>query len=85
VKAHRFSSIYPRYVQPEEIVGYKILTLDGLLIGQLVEVLHQIKNDIWVIDIGGREVLVPAVHEIIKRIDKKTEQVSIVPVDGLVD
>lgn len=68
-----------------ELVGLRVLTADGRELGRLVEVLQPGANDVYVV-VGERgEILVPAIAEVIDRIDVREGVVVITPLPGLLD
>lgn len=68
---------------PEEIVGFDVLSTDGEFVGELVEVLHLPAGDVYAIDCAGKEVLIPAVSEVVKKVDRTEQEVIIFPMEGL--
>lgn len=66
-----------------DLVGLEAVTVSGNSLGNLVDVLTLPAQDVYVIKHRGQEVLVPAVKEIVKRVDVDKGVVVIEPVDGL--
>lgn len=54
---------------PHEIVGLAVWTATGDPYGVVSEVLSRPANDIYVVRHGGKEVLVPAIADVVKAID----------------
>jgi ribosomal 30S subunit maturation factor RimM len=42
-------------------------------------------QDVYAIDSGGKEILIPGVPEIIREIDFNSETITIFPMEGLLD
>ncbi|MFQ6616236.1 MAG: ribosome maturation factor RimM [Fidelibacterota bacterium] len=80
-----FAPLKPGEFLPEEIIGFDVVSTEGNLIGDLVDVLHMPAGDVYVIDRAGREVLIPAVGEIVKKVNREQEEVTIFPMEGLLD
>lgn len=68
-----------------DLVGCRVETPDGRPVGPLTDVLAGVAHDLWVVDAGGRECLVPAVATIVERVDLEARVVVIRPPDGLLD
>ena len=70
-----------------DLIGLRAQTPDGQPLGTLVDILATGGNDVYVVrEAGsGRDVLVPAVKEMIKRVDISAGVVVIDPIPGLFD
>lgn len=68
-----------------EITGYEVIDLNRGSIGTVTSVLELPKQALLEINSNGKEVLIPIADEIIKKIDKKTRQISIEAPEGLID
>ncbi|MDF2859644.1 MAG: rRNA processing protein RimM [Neobacillus sp.] len=67
-----------------EIIGCLVLTEDGEEIGKITEVLTPGANDVWTVKgKGGREVYIPYIHDVVKKVDVKEKKVIIKPMEGL--
>jgi 16S rRNA processing protein RimM len=66
-----------------ELIGCTVVTEDKQHIGVVKDVMLLPANDIYVVDAGGREVLVPAVPDFVSAVDIKARCVTIKLVDGL--
>lgn len=80
-----FVSLEAGQFLPEEILGFRVLSTEGEGIGELVDVLHLPASDVYVIDCEGREVLIPAVDEIVRKIDVDAGEIIIFPMEGLIE
>ncbi|HMO53330.1 MAG TPA: ribosome maturation factor RimM [Tepidiformaceae bacterium] len=68
-----------------ELIGLKVVTVEGEELGVVTEVLQPGGNDVYVV-VGDRgEVLIPAVGEVIDRIDVSAGLIAITPLPGMVD
>jgi len=65
-----------------EIVGLEVETEAGERIGRVVDVLPMPANDVYVVDRDGKEVLLPAIQDLI-RIDKSEGRLVIRDMEGL--
>ncbi len=69
-----------------EIIGLSVITENGEALGVITEVLETGGNDVYVIKSGsGKEVLLPALKEIVKRIDTEAGHMIIRPLPGLLE
>lgn len=69
----------------EEVAGFTVVSTRGEVIGELMEILHLPAGDVYVIDCGDREVLIPAVGEIVKGVNRSREEITIYAMEGLLD
>jgi 16S rRNA processing protein RimM len=66
-----------------QVVGLEVVTEDGRGLGRIAEVIHNPGNDVWVTSDGDREVLIPAVREVVLDVDLEGGRVRIRPIEGL--
>ncbi len=75
----------PGHFYPWQLVGARVLTEDGREVGRLARIDQSPAHDLWVVEAGGREVLVPAVGEIVVDVDVAGGRVTIRPPEGLLE
>lgn len=68
-----------------ELIGLRVVTVDGRELGVVTEVLQPGGNDVYVVAGEAGEVLVPAVAQVIDRIDVSGGLITITPLPGLWD
>ncbi|CEK16169.1 16S rRNA processing protein RimM [Chthonomonas calidirosea] len=67
-----------------ELIGFDVVTHEGTFIGRLKEVLRYPAHDIYVVSrVGKNEVLLPAVHEIVRAIDPQAKRIEVQLLPGL--
>ena len=66
-----------------EIVGLEVVTEAGRVIGKVRDVLGNPANDVWVVDAGGRDVLIPAIRDVVVQVDRDAGRVVIRELPGL--
>jgi len=67
-----------------EIIGCLVYTTKGEEIGKIREILTPGANDVWVVKgKDGKDVLIPYIEEIVKKVDVKEKIVLIEPMEGL--
>jgi 16S rRNA processing protein RimM len=68
----------------QDIIGCLMFTTKGEEIGKVVEILTPGANDVWVVkDAKGKEVLIPYIEDIVKKVDVKEKIILIEPMEGL--
>jgi 16S rRNA processing protein RimM len=67
-----------------EIVGLKVFTENGELLGEVMEILPTGSNDVYVVRDSHKEYLIPATQSVIKEIDLKKKRMVIHPLEGLI-
>jgi 16S rRNA processing protein RimM len=74
-----------RYYQ-HDILGLTVLTLDGQVIGPIIDILQTGCNDVYTLKgPDGRQVMIPAIKEVVKRIDLIRHTMYIDPLPGLLE
>jgi len=68
-----------------DLIGLKVRTVSGENVGICENVLQQSAQDLYVIRNEEREILIPAVHEFIKKVDFEAGEIVIDPIEGLLD
>jgi 16S rRNA processing protein RimM len=70
-----------------EILGSKVVDDDSEhVLGELAEIIETGANDVFVVkDEGGREILLPAIEDVIREIDKEGNTIRVHLLPGLVD
>ena len=73
----------PAEYKVEELTGCQVVTDRGEVLGLLVDVLPSGGNDIFVVQQGLREMLVPALKSVVMRIDLEQKRIDVVLPQGL--
>lgn len=68
-----------------DLIGASVFTVAGEFVGELVDMLTLPANDVYVIENGKKEFLIPVIPEIVKGISTTDGLVTISPMDGLLD
>lgn len=66
-----------------QIIGLEVRTTAGQSIGHVVDILRTGSNDVYVVQDGEREVLVPAIASVVRAIDLEARVVMIEPLPGM--
>lgn len=66
-----------------DIIGLEVLTDDGLSLGRIETIVPTGSNDVYVCAGGEREVLLPAIDDVIKEIDVEKGTMVVTLIEGL--
>ncbi|WEV57999.1 ribosome maturation factor RimM [Ligilactobacillus acidipiscis] len=67
-----------------EIIGLKVYSLEDELLGTISEVMETGANDVWVVKRpNGKEVLLPAIKDVIQKVDLEQQCVIVDWLEGL--
>jgi 16S rRNA processing protein RimM len=67
-----------------EVIGCLVTTTAGEEIGEIYEILSPGANDVWVVKgKDGQEILIPYIHDVVKKVDVKEKTILIEPMEGL--
>lgn len=67
-----------------EIIGCLVFTTDGEEVGKIKEILTPGANDVWVAKgQGGKDILIPYIEDVVKKVDVKEKIIIIEPMEGL--
>jgi len=70
-----------------DIIGLEVATIDGQNVGKIVDIMVTGSNDVYIIEgkTPGREILIPAIKDVIKQVDLIRKLMYIEPMKGLLD
>ena len=68
-----------------QIVGLTVVTTEGETLGTVRDVVETGSNDVYVVRRGGKEVLLPAIKDVIKRVDLEARTMEVALLPGLAD
>src|SRR5699024_9025672 len=69
-----------------EIIGCTMYTTAGDRLGVIESILSPGANDVWVVQSSnGKELLIPYIEDVVKKIDVDNKQVTIELMEGLID
>jgi len=69
----------------DDVIGMSVVSDDGGRVGTVREVLHLPAHDVYVVDAGGREVMIPAVPEFVLSIDPAASTMRVHLIDGMLE
>ncbi len=68
-----------------DVIGCEVIATDGRRIGVVEDIIATGANDVFVVRDGDKEVLVPAIEDVVKEIDVAAKRVVIEAIPGLLD
>jgi len=68
-----------------QLIGLEVETTDGTFLGVLRKVIPTGSNDVYMVVKDDREVLIPAIEDVIRSIDLKTGRMQVTLPEGLID
>lgn len=68
-----------------DIVGMEVSTEEGILLGVVHEVWRLPANDVWVVRQNGKEILLPAIKQIVRSVDTTKRTIVIHAMEGLIE
>ena len=69
-----------------EIIGCEVFDENSKSLGEVVEILTPGANDVWVIKAeNGKEILIPYIEDVVKKIDVANKRIDIEVMEGLID
>lgn len=68
-----------------DLMGMEVFTDEGELLGEIEDVLFTGANDVYVVNTKDKEVLIPAIKDVVKEVDVEDSKMTIHLLDGLLD
>jgi 16S rRNA processing protein RimM len=66
-----------------QLIGLEVWTTQDELLGKIAEILTTESNDVYVVNGGRGEILIPAIEDVVKSIDLDSGRITIEPIEGL--
>ena len=67
-----------------DLIGMEVVTDEGVLLGNLIDVFPTGSNDVYVVkDEKGKQILLPAIKEVIKNVDVENKKMTVHLMEGL--
>jgi len=68
-----------------DILGISVVTEEGIALGRIAEILETGSNDVYVVRKGKKEILIPAIEEVIRKVDLERREMIIHVMEGLLE
>ena len=79
----------PRLAKDEyywfDLLGLQVATEEGEVLGELVDIIVTGSNDVYVVQGNGREILVPALEDVVLCVDTVAKRMTVSLPEGLLD
>ena len=86
IPLNQLAKLPPDSYYQHDILGLHVSTLEGRDVGKIVDIMITGSNDVYIINAAdGRQVLVPAIKEVVKQVDLIRKMMYIEPIRGLLD
>jgi 16S rRNA processing protein RimM len=66
-----------------QIIGLDVFSTEGVKLGKVSQVLTTASNDVYVVETTGKELLIPAVADVVKNIDPAAGRMTVEIIEGL--
>ena len=73
----------PDQYYEHQIIGLEVWTTDGVHLGEVTEILRTGANDVYVVRSATRELLLPAIEEVIHQVDLEKGRILVELMEGL--
>lgn len=68
-----------------DLLGLEVYTIDNILLGKVEDIYPTGSNDIYVVkDDKGKQILLPAIADVIKNVDIPNKKITVELIDGLI-
>jgi 16S rRNA processing protein RimM len=85
ISGQRFSPLPDGEYYWFDIEGLCVYDCNGRLLGTITEIIHTGSNDVYVVKDHNREILVPALHSVVRNIDIASGELHLFPVLDFLD
>jgi 16S rRNA processing protein RimM len=86
IPVSQLAQLPPDSYYQHDILGLQVSTLSGRHLGPIVDIILTGSNDVYVIKAAdGRQMLIPAIKDVIKQVDLIRQMMYIEPIAGLLD
>jgi len=68
-----------------DIIGCRVWTTDGRLLGSVKEILRPGANDVWVVAAGRKQILIPYIDDVVRHVNVTERRIVIHPLPGLLE
>ncbi len=69
----------------QDLLGLKVLDEQGGVLGELAHIFSTGANDVYVVENDGEEYLIPAIEDVIIKVDLEMRTMTVRPMEGLLD
>ena len=69
----------------DDLIGVTVQTMEGVKLGTIEDIFSTGSNDVYTVRGAGREYLIPAIRDVIVKVDLENRVVTIRPLEGMMD
>lgn len=69
----------------DDVIGCEVVTDEETNVGKVIDLFSLPGNDVWIVRNGTKEIFIPAVKAIIRKVDVKKKCITIHAFEGLLD
>jgi len=82
----KLAELPPDSYYQHDIIGLRVVTLNGREVGTIVEIMVTGSNDVYIVKgMNGQQILLPAIKDVVKQVDLIRHMMYIEPIRGLLD
>ncbi len=85
VEATALAELEPGQYYQYQVIGFEVVDVNGMVIGKVVSTLSTAGGELYVVQGSEKQHLIPAVKEIVEKVDFAEKKMVINPPDGLLD
>jgi 16S rRNA processing protein RimM len=85
VDAAALAALAPGQYYQYQVIGFEVVDVNGAVIGAVVSTLSTAGGELYVVQGAKKQYLIPAVKEIVEKVDFAEKKMVINPPDGLLD
>jgi len=86
IPLEKLAKLPPDSYYQHDIIGLPVSTLDGTALGTITDIMVTGSNDVYIVKApDGRQILLPAIKEVVKQVDLIRRVMYIHPMRGLLD
>jgi len=67
-----------------QLIGLQVVTIDGQSLGVVADIIETGANDVYVVEGDDKQILLPAIDDVVRSIDLETGQIVVQLIDGLI-
>lgn len=66
-----------------DVIGMDVVELDGELLGKVTDVFETPAHEIYIVNEGANEIMIPGIEEFVKEIDFEGRKITVELIDGM--
>jgi 16S rRNA processing protein RimM len=68
-----------------DLIGLKVVTAEGVLLGELYDIMATGSNDVYLVRSGEKEYLIPAIEDVVVEVNLAAGVMTVSPLEGLLE